>query len=171
METANIVCSVQVNGYDVHITRHPISDRKLVDMFTGQKIHHAFVMTESKPPYYTDKLTIDGLFDSDTEFHIKFDGSCAALIYCADTARHELFVRYDMKRDKKTNRFESKLRTDKWIECEPEPVSERATHWPFMRPANKATDKWACVAYDRALAGGHLNELDPAITYTVELMG
>ena len=105
-----------------------------------------------------------------TRFDIKHDGSCGALVL--ENGKYVPYARFDIKKDKKTGRFEMpKCYTSKWIPCEEEPIEEEATHWPHFRPCadDEKAYKWYIKAFTNASES--ISKMDKNGIITVEYMG
>lgn len=147
-------------------------------LFTGQKIHHPFLFEsdtkKNYEPQYKDCEISDGVYNkllSAKGFHVKHDGSCGALVH--DGKEWKCYARFDIKRDKSGFFSKSKI-TDSWIQCEPEPIDPKATHWPHFRPCDEDPKayKWYLLAFEKAKK--HITNMDPKIfgnVVTVEFMG
>ena len=147
--------SITIDGFEVSIY-------KQLDFtqynFNGQKLLHPFKTKTIKGEkvwenqmFYIDDFSDINLSECD-RFDIKHDGSCGALVWNNSKNEYEPYARFDIK--KKNNQFTKPSSfTSKWIECEPMPTTEEASHWPHFRPIyeDPKTYKWYINAFESSL--------------------
>lgn len=165
------VFSFDVDDHKIIIKKVPL---KLLlendNNFNGQKLMHPFKFNDKN--CYSNEFTSEGVkddFQNIKEIHVKHDGACGLMYYDAKEKKYIPYTRYDIKKNKKTGKFGEPQ--DNWIECEPKPTSDGATHWAHFRSAyedNKAY-KWQIAAFDSLLASQKLN--DCTKSFTCEYMG
>uniref|UniRef100_A0A6C0AC51 Uncharacterized protein n=1 Tax=viral metagenome TaxID=1070528 RepID=A0A6C0AC51_9ZZZZ len=175
--------TVEFNGkiYNLQIIK---SVPKPITSFNGQKIAHPWYPcgdSDDKMNWQTNKRydtnnprydDIDEVLHNTDRFDIKHDGSCGAVMW--DGEKFIPYKRYDVRKDKKTGEWKTYNKNDSWIECEPKPIIDDATHWPHFIPVTKEDkpSKWYFKAFEnKKITEVDTKTLNKGDMFTIEYMG